>query len=75
MGHAWRTWAGGFGLAREHSVISDLIQDFQTDLNLIQSKDGPPKLKKIQIKYLFEGNRIRNKFPYRIFQNLVLNLN
>jgi hypothetical protein len=34
---------------------------------LTQSKDGLLKLKKIQIKYDFEGFEIRNNFPYRNF--------
>jgi hypothetical protein len=67
VGCAWRTWAGGFGLAREHCAVSDLIQYFQTELNLIQLKDGPPKLEKFQIKYVLEGILIGNNFPYRIF--------
>jgi hypothetical protein len=60
-------WAG-----REHCVVSDLIQYFQTELNLIKLKDGPPKLKKNQIKYIFEGNRVRNKFSYRNFSKFDL---
>jgi hypothetical protein len=67
VGCAWRTWAGGFGPAREHCAVSDLIQYFQTELNLIQLKDGPPKLEKFQIKYVLEGILIGNNFPYRIF--------
>ncbi len=31
---------------------------------MIQSKDGVPEFKKIQIKYGCEGIKIRNNFPY-----------
>jgi hypothetical protein len=50
-----------------HSAVFDLFKKFQTNLNLVPSKDGPTKLKKFQVKYVFEGNEIRNKFPYMNF--------
>jgi hypothetical protein len=39
-----------------NSAFSDLIQNFQTDLNLIRSKDVLLVLEKIQIKYGILGN-------------------
>jgi hypothetical protein len=50
-----------------HSAVFDLFKKIQTNLNLVPSKDGPTKLKKFQVKYVFEGNEIRNKFPYMNF--------
>jgi hypothetical protein len=47
-----RSWAIALGRAIENSNF--LI--YSNGINLIQSKDGPPELKKIQVKYGCEGN-------------------
>jgi hypothetical protein len=78
-GRGWRVrsevtgaWAGP-GRRKENelspvnSMVFDLFKKFQTNLNVVRSKDGPSKLQKFQIEYVFEGNQIRNKFPYRKF--------
>jgi hypothetical protein len=39
--------------------------EFQTELNLIHSKSDLTRLKKIEIKYGFEGFDERNNFHYR----------
>jgi hypothetical protein len=39
----------------------------QTSSKLIQSKQGPPELKKIEIKYDCEGFEERNNFLHRNF--------
>jgi hypothetical protein len=43
-------------------MISNMIQ---TCSNLIHSKQDLPELKKIEIKYGFEGFDEMDKFPYR----------
>jgi hypothetical protein len=43
------------------------FKQFQTHSNLIRSKQDLPGLKKIEIKYGFEGFDVRNNFPYRNF--------
>jgi hypothetical protein len=40
------------------------IQNISKRLELIRSKGALPDFKKIQIKYDFEGFKIRNNFPY-----------
>jgi hypothetical protein len=44
------------GLAQSNRSIFYLFKKFQTDFNLIQSKDGLPILENFQIKYGIVGN-------------------
>jgi hypothetical protein len=49
-------WAVCYGPGLVNSAVSDLFKKNLTNLNLIQSKDGLPKLKKFQMKYEIKGN-------------------
>jgi hypothetical protein len=55
-GGAWAAVALGwrdvcYGPDLVNSAISDLFKSFQTNLDLIRSKDGLSELKNFQIKY------------------------
>jgi hypothetical protein len=59
----WCVGRGGFRLLGcllraqpVNSATSDLFKKNQTNLNLIRSKDGLPKLNFFEIKYGIEGN-------------------
>jgi hypothetical protein len=55
------------GPGQSNSSVFYLLKIFQTDFNLIQSKDGVLLLGKFQIKYGFEAFEIRNNFLHRNF--------
>jgi hypothetical protein len=49
-------WAVCYGPRPVNSATSDLFKKNQTNLNLIRSKDGLPKLNFFEIKYGIKGN-------------------
>jgi hypothetical protein len=53
-----------------NSTIFPLFKTFSNWLELFWSKDGLSKFKKLQIKYRFEVNEIRNNFSYWNFPKL-----
>jgi hypothetical protein len=62
------SWAGlrKRKMARPKEIVQDfyVFKEFSTDSNLKWSKGCLTILKKLQIKYEFVGNYIRNNFPY-----------
>jgi hypothetical protein len=51
------------GRAQETGESLIYSNNFQMSLNYFDQKVDLPSSKKFQIKYVFEGNQIRNKFP------------
>jgi hypothetical protein len=47
-----------------HSAVFDLFKFFQTNLNLVQSKDDVTMIQNFEIKYGFEDYEVSYNFPY-----------
>jgi hypothetical protein len=69
-----RAWARGPARGKEKWVWPKEIlefficsNNFQMSLNCFDEKVDLPRSKNFKTKYVFEGNQIRNKFPYRNF--------
>jgi hypothetical protein len=61
-GGAWA--AAAVGSAHKNSNVFDLFKGIPEGSDLIRLKDGLSELKNFQIKYGYEGIKIRNNFPY-----------
>jgi hypothetical protein len=60
---------GEVGRTRRNSGFFIYSNIFPMSLNYFEQKVNLPCSKKFRTKYVFEGNQITNKFPYRKFSN------